>query len=50
MNLSATKGATLLITGGTGSFGHAVLDKCLLRITLLKYAFSVETKRYKPMA
>jgi len=29
MNLSATKGATLLITGGTGSFGHAVLEKFL---------------------
>jgi UDP-N-acetylglucosamine 4,6-dehydratase/5-epimerase len=29
MKLSATKGATLLITGGTGSFGHAVLDKFL---------------------
>ena len=29
MNLSATKGSTLLITGGTGSFGHAVLEKFL---------------------
>ncbi len=29
MKLSETKGSTLLITGGTGSFGHAVLDKIL---------------------
>ena len=29
MKLSASSGATLLITGGTGSFGHAVLDKFL---------------------
>ena len=29
MKLSETKGSTLLITGGTGSFGHAVLDKFL---------------------
>lgn len=29
MNLTATKGGTLLITGGTGSFGHAVLEKFL---------------------
>ena len=29
MKLSSTKGSILLITGGTGSFGHAVLDKFL---------------------
>ena len=29
MKLSTINGATLLITGGTGSFGHAVLEKFL---------------------
>ena len=29
MNITTLQGATVLITGGTGTFGNAFLDECL---------------------
>lgn len=40
------KNSVLLITGGTGSFGNAVLKRFLIQI-LVKYVYSVGMRRSK---
>lgn len=44
--MSIFSGKTLMITGGTGSFGNAVLNRFPVRI-LRKFVFLVAMKRNK---
>ena len=43
--MSAYKGKTLLITGGTGSFGNVVLNRFFKKRILVRFGFFHVTKK-----